>query len=182
MQCERLLEQYREDGVDNYIPESKLASMNWWQPRELIVCKVKTRLSVGKVLAIIFWDFKGVELIVFLHDEVKQAYRWNTWRIPIGSMILLHDNARSHTAALTKKQQKFIGQNLNTHLTSQTCRPVITICLASDATNFIFRRRDTKPKLIFVNFFYFCDKLRVLFSFYSSSYKLFLVNISETKQ
>jgi len=41
--------------------------------------KAKTRLSAGKVMAAVFWDFKGVLLVDFLHTRrtVNAAYYCN---------------------------------------------------------------------------------------------------------
>jgi histone-lysine N-methyltransferase SETMAR len=78
------------------------------------------RLSAGKVLTTIFWDWKGVLLVDFLHehrtvnaayhcqllDNVKAAYKNKRHGQPIRNVILLHNNARPHTAILTRNKLK----------------------------------------------------------------------------
>lgn len=104
-----------ETWVHHYTPESKQASMEWRRKGEGAPVKAKTRLSAGKVLSTVFFDRRGILLIDFLHErrtinaayycellnEVRAAYRRKRRDQPIREVILLHDNARPHTAALT---------------------------------------------------------------------------------
>ena len=127
--CQRLFARFEEEGeaflasivtcdetwVHHYTPESKQASMEWRRKGETAPVKAKTRLSAGKVLATVFFDYRGVLLIDFLHErrtinaayycelltQVRAAYRSKRRNQPIRDVILLHDNARPHTAALT---------------------------------------------------------------------------------
>lgn len=127
--CQRHLNRYEAEGegflhrivtcdetwVHHYTPESKQASMEWRRKNESAPVKAKTRLSAGKVLATVFFDFKGVLLIDFLHerrtvnaayycqllDNARTAYRRKRRGFPIRDVILLQDNARPHTAALS---------------------------------------------------------------------------------
>jgi hypothetical protein len=68
-----------ETCVYNYTPEMKRASKEWRGKGEECPVKAKTRLSTGKVMATVFWDFKGVLLIDFLHahSTVNAAYYCN---------------------------------------------------------------------------------------------------------
>jgi len=130
--CETLLARYKNEGdaflhrivtVDktwchHYTPESKRASKEWRGKDEECPVKAKTQPSAGKVMATVFWDYKGVLHIDFLHDrktinaayycdlleKVRAAYRSKRRSFPIRDVLLLHDNARPHAAALTPKK------------------------------------------------------------------------------
>lgn len=80
-----------ETWVHHYTPESKRSSMEWRKRGAAGPVKAKTRLSAGKVLATVFWDSEGVLLVDFR-------------RKPIRNVIVLHDNARPHTARLTQEK------------------------------------------------------------------------------
>lgn len=127
---QRLLNRYEAEGdaflnriltcdetwVHHYTPESKRSSMEWRRKNEAGPVKAKTKLSAGKILATVFWDYRGVVFVDFLEerrtinatyycellDKVKTSYRSKRRGVPIRSVLLLHDNARPHTAALTK--------------------------------------------------------------------------------
>jgi histone-lysine N-methyltransferase SETMAR len=80
--CETLLAHYRNENdaflnrivtVDeswchHYTPESNRASKEWRRKDEECPVKAKTQPSAGKVMATVFWDYKGVLHINFLHD------------------------------------------------------------------------------------------------------------------
>lgn len=130
--CQRHLNRYEAEGegflhrivtcdetwVHHYTPESKQASKEWRRKNECAPVKAKSRLSAGKILATVFFDFKGVLIIDFLHerrtvnaayysqllDHTKAAYRRKRRGFPIKDVILLQDNARPHTAALTNEK------------------------------------------------------------------------------
>jgi len=107
-----------ETWVHHYTPESKRASKEWRRKGEECLVKAKTRLSASKVMATVFWDFKGVLLIDFpyasrtinaayycdLLEKVRAAYRSKRQGFPIRDELLLHDNARPHSAALTQEK------------------------------------------------------------------------------
>ena len=57
-----------ETWVHRYSLESKQASKEWRKYGEGVLVKAKTLLSAGKVLATVFWDFKGVLHIDFLQN------------------------------------------------------------------------------------------------------------------
>jgi hypothetical protein len=129
---ERLQNRFRQEGEDflrhivncdetwvhHYTPESKKASKEWRRKEESCPVKAKTRLSAGKVLATVFLDYRGVLEINFLHDQrsvnaayycqllesTKAMYRTKRRDMAIRDVILLHDNARPHTANLTKEK------------------------------------------------------------------------------
>jgi len=107
-----------ETWVHHYTPETKRASKELRGMGEECPVKVKTRLSAGKVMAMVFWDFKGVLLVDFLHarrtvnaayycnllEKVRAAYRSKRRGFPIRDVLLLHNNARPHSAALTQEK------------------------------------------------------------------------------
>ncbi len=51
-----------ETGVHHYALESKWTSMTWCDPRTKAPKKAKTGKLAGKVMAIVFWDAKGIIL------------------------------------------------------------------------------------------------------------------------
>ncbi|XP_026316211.1 histone-lysine N-methyltransferase SETMAR-like [Hyposmocoma kahamanoa] len=133
----RLLHRFQEEGEDflrrivtcdetwvhHYTPKSKMASKEWRRKDEGCPVKAKTRLSAEKVLATIFFDSRRVLLIDFLHDQrtvnatyycqvlqsAKTSYRNKRRGVPIRDVILLHDNARPHTALLTRDKLEELG-------------------------------------------------------------------------
>jgi len=106
-----------ENWAQHYTPQTRRASKEWWGKGEECPVKAKTRLSAGKEMATVFWDFKGVFLVDFLNDrrtvnaayycdlleKVWAAYRSKRRGFPIRDVLLLH-NARPHSAALTKEK------------------------------------------------------------------------------
>ena len=128
---ETLLARYEEEGdafihrivtcdetwMHHYTPETKRASKEWRGMGEECPVKAKMR-SAGKVMATVFWDFKGVLLVDFIHarrtinvayycnllEKVRAAYRSKRRGFPIRDMLLLHNNARPHSAAITQEK------------------------------------------------------------------------------
>lgn len=135
--CEGLLARFQAEGasflthiitcdetwVHHYTPESKQASMEWRLKGEPGPVKAKSRLSAGKVLASVFFDQRGLLHLDFLHErrtinaayycdilnEVRLAYRRKRRDLPMREVILLQDNARPHTAALTREKLEQLG-------------------------------------------------------------------------
>jgi hypothetical protein len=54
-----------ETWVFHYTPESKAESMIWKHPHSAAKNKFKTVQSVGKFMAIVFWDIHGVLSVDF---------------------------------------------------------------------------------------------------------------------
>ena len=103
-----------ESWVCHYEPESKRQSMQWKHPSSPANKKFKTQASAGKTMLTIFWDVNGCILVHFqekgqtvtsvrysnmLVNELKPAIRSKHWGLLSKRVLLLHDNARSHTAA-----------------------------------------------------------------------------------
>jgi len=125
---QRLLERFQVDGenfvtcdetwVHHYTVESKQASMEWKKKGEVAPVKAKIHRSADKVVTTVFWDFKGILLIGFLHerrtvdaayycqvlDKAKLAYQSKRHGFLNRRVLLLHDNARPHTAALIQQK------------------------------------------------------------------------------
>ncbi|UYV80594.1 hypothetical protein LAZ67_19000892 [Cordylochernes scorpioides] len=55
-----------ESWVHHSTPETKRQSMVWKKPEESAPKKAKVTISAGKVMAIVFWDCKGVLLVDYL--------------------------------------------------------------------------------------------------------------------
>ncbi|UYV82781.1 K02A2.6-like, partial [Cordylochernes scorpioides] len=55
-----------ESWVHQSTPETKRQSMVWKKPEEGVPKKAKFTISAGKVMAIVFWDYKGVFLVDYL--------------------------------------------------------------------------------------------------------------------
>ena len=86
-----------------------------WQPGEEAPKKAKVGHSVGKVMATVFWDSRGVLLVRYMpkgttinaktYCDVLRDLREAIWCKQPGrrpeDIILLHDNARPHTVAVT---------------------------------------------------------------------------------
>lgn len=108
-----------ETWVAYYTPETKRQSSEWHhsnsptRPR-----KFKQEPSTRKIMATVFWDRKGVLLIDFLPrgmtinaerycdtlTKLKRAIQNRRRGLLSSGVVLLHDNARPHTAAMTKTQ------------------------------------------------------------------------------
>lgn len=129
----KFLDRYRQDGDDLFShivtgdetwisytnAESKQQSMQWRHSSSPKPKKFKqSPYSSRKMMATVFWDEKGVILVDFMErgstitadvycetlTKMKRAIQ-NRRRGKLSSgVILLHDNARPHTAALTKKK------------------------------------------------------------------------------
>ena len=98
-----------------FTPKSKRSSMQLHHPGPPKPKKVKTTFYAGKVMATIFWDFKGVLYMDFLTQRhtinaeyylallkgpVKTAIR-NKRKWAQTSVSFLQDNSRPHVAART---------------------------------------------------------------------------------
>ena len=105
-----------ESWVYHYEPESKKQSMQWKTPLSPANKKFKTQVSAGKVMLTIFWDVNGPILLHFqekgqtgnsarysdmLVNELKPVIRSKRRGLLSKTVMLLHDNARPHTAVHT---------------------------------------------------------------------------------
>ena len=105
-----------ETWVHHFEPESKLQSMTWKHPDSPVPKKFKTRASAGKLKLTVFWDSRGPILEHYtesgstvtsdrycdmLRNSLRPAIRTKRRGLLSRGIILLHDNARSHSAAKT---------------------------------------------------------------------------------
>jgi len=118
-----------ETWVHHYQPESKQTSMQWKHKDSPTPTKFKVVPSAGKVMATVFWDMKGVLLTEFhehgksvtaesycnLLQRLKTAIKNKRPRLLTRGVILLHDNARPHTARLTVEFVDNLGLDLLSH-------------------------------------------------------------------
>lgn len=118
-----------ETWVAHYTPETKRQSQQWRHTTSPSAKKCKTQISAKKIMASVFWDRKGIILVEFLpHGETINAARYcetlkklrraiqNKRRGMITKGVcLLHDNARPHTANLTKALLDSFGWDVLDH-------------------------------------------------------------------
>jgi len=104
-----------EIWVHQYCPETKAQSMAWKPPGSPIIKKFKTSTSSVKMVATVFWDMHGVLLLHFSPPnetvnsasyqatlkKIKRAFQRKRPQMSDKRMLLLHNNARPHTAHAT---------------------------------------------------------------------------------
>lgn len=142
--CQRLLDRYNNEGeaflerivtgdetwVHHFEPESKRQSMEWKHPRSPVRKKFKSQPSAGKLMLTIFWDSKGPLLEHYLEKgstvtsarysemltkDLKPSIRTKRRGLLSKKVLLLHDNARPHTAAHTVETIGKLGFELLGH-------------------------------------------------------------------
>lgn len=110
-------------------PESKRQSMEWHHAQSPNKPKkFKTVLSTRKLMATIFWDWRGVLLIDFMPrgdtinanaycetlKKLRRAIQNRRRGLLSNGVILVHDNARPHAAGLTQQLlQQFKWETFN---------------------------------------------------------------------
>lgn len=128
--CKKHLDRYGNEGdnfldriitgdetwIHHYEPESKRQSMEWKHPNSPCKKKFKTQPSAGKLMLTVFWDARGpvlehygergttinsVRYSEMLTDRLKPAIRSKRRGLLSEGVVLLHDNARPHTAVHT---------------------------------------------------------------------------------
>ena len=101
--------------VHHYAPETKRASMQWKHPASPAHNKFKVTPSAGKVMLRVFWDCQGVLLTEFqqcghtitsasyctILTKLRAAIRRKQPGLLTKGLLLLHDNARPHSANQT---------------------------------------------------------------------------------
>ena len=121
---EEFLSRWDEMWVHHYEPESKRQSMEWKHPGSPAKKKFKTQPSAGKVMLTVFWDSKGPILEDYLEkgrtinsvrysdllaNNLKPAVCTKRRGLLLKKVLLLHDNARPHTASQTVETINHLG-------------------------------------------------------------------------
>lgn len=118
-----------ETWISHITPESKRDSMQWKHLNSPRVKKFKTVLSPKKVLATVFWDRRGVIHAEYLKygntvnadgycatlKRVKRAIQNKRRGMLTKGVILLQDNATSHTARTTTSLLEKFGWEVLPH-------------------------------------------------------------------
>ena len=119
-----------ETWLPFYLPETKEQSKQWCRVGEKPPLKAKTVPSAGKVMITVFWDCDGVILIDYLPEgaTINSTYYTNLLQEDLrtalknkrrgklsSSPLLQHDNARPHTATMTKNAIQRLGWTLLPH-------------------------------------------------------------------
>ena len=141
--AQEFLRRYEEEGEDflksivtgdetwvaHYTPETKRQSQQWCHTSSPSAKKFKTTISAKKIMASVFWDSQGVLLVEYLpQGETINAARYcetlkklrraiqnkRRGRLTKG-VCLLHDNARPHTANVTKQLLDTFGWDVLDH-------------------------------------------------------------------
>ena len=118
-----------ETLVHYYEPENKAQSRQWVGPGSPRPKKFKTQPSAGRMMAVVFWDAKGVIMLDFLPkrstitgvyyanllDQLRTAIREKR-RGKLSKGVLLHqDNARVHTCKVAMDAVERNGYELIPH-------------------------------------------------------------------
>lgn len=105
-----------ETWVCHFTPETKRKSMEWHHPQSPTrPRKFKQSFSMKKVMASVFWDRKGLLLVDFMPQKttinadaycetlqrLRRAIQNKRRGMLTRGIVLLHDNARPHTAQKT---------------------------------------------------------------------------------
>ncbi|KAJ4438157.1 hypothetical protein ANN_14096 [Periplaneta americana] len=137
------LQRYHDDGdefldrivtddetfISHITPETKEQSMHWRHRGSPVRTKFKQTLSVRKVMCTVFSDRKGILLIDFLPRgetvnadsycetlrKLRRAIQNNRRGMLTAGVVLLHDNARPHTARRTPGVLTEFGWELFDH-------------------------------------------------------------------
>jgi len=118
-----------ETWVAHYTPETKRQSEQWRHTTSPSTKKFKTTISAKKIMASVFWDHKGIILIEYLPQgetinaarycetlkKLRRAIQNKRRGLLTSGVCLLHDNARPHTANVTKQLLDSFGWDVLNH-------------------------------------------------------------------
>lgn len=132
-----------ETWVAYVTPESKQQSMEWRHSTSPTKVKFKQTIAARKIMCTVFWDRKGMLLVDFLSrgDTINSATYCETLKklhraiqnkrrgMLSKEIVLLHENARPHTANQTQDLIGSFGwEQLDHPPYSLDQRPVTTTC------------------------------------------------------
>ncbi|GFU74553.1 histone-lysine N-methyltransferase SETMAR [Trichonephila clavipes] len=112
-----------ETWVSHITPESKRQSMQWRHTNSPVRVKAKRTISTRKVMATVFWDRHGVLLVEFMQQgttinaaaycatltKLRRAIQNKRRGLLTSGVLMLHDNARSHSAINTQNLIRSFG-------------------------------------------------------------------------
>ncbi|UYV67987.1 hypothetical protein LAZ67_5002717, partial [Cordylochernes scorpioides] len=118
-----------ESWVHHSTSETKRQTMVWKKPEESAPKKAKVTISAGKVMAIVFWDCKGVLLVDYLPPNItanaarycedltklRAAIKRKSPCLLSRKVLLAHDNARPHAARTTQTLLEKFKWEIFTH-------------------------------------------------------------------
>ncbi|GFS91927.1 mariner Mos1 transposase [Trichonephila clavipes] len=119
---ERIITGY-ETWVSHITPESKCQSMAWRHTNSPVRVKAKRTMSTRKVMATVFWDRHGVLLVEFMQQgttinaaaycatltKLRRAIQNKRRSLLTSGVLLLHDNAKPHSAINTQNLIRSFG-------------------------------------------------------------------------
>ena len=106
-----------ETWVSHTTPETKSQSMEWRHTSSPVKTKFKRTISSRKIMCTVFWDRKGVLLVDFMPPgttinsdvycetlkKLRRAIQNKRRGMLSRGIVLIHDNARPHTATATQE-------------------------------------------------------------------------------
>lgn len=118
-----------ETWISHITPESKQQSMEWRHTQSPVRVKAKQTLSQRKIMASVFWDRHGVLLVDFMQRgttinaeaycqtlrKLRRAIQNKRRGMLTKGIVLLHDNARPHTAGQTRDLLDSFGWEVLDH-------------------------------------------------------------------
>lgn len=128
-----------ETWIHHYDPLSKQESMEWRETASAPPLKAKSQPTAGKIMLTVFWDSKGPILIDYLPhnqtvtgvyyarlmDQLHVAIREKRRGMLTAGVMLLHDNAPPHKAAVA---QAAIQRNRFEELSHPAYSPDLAPC------------------------------------------------------